>query len=181
MFSRSKKSAKQSGPAAAQPRPVQKAGSPSIISPDLRILGDIICEGDVQVEGVIEGDVKTRLLTVGETALIKGSVICEEARIRGTVDGEIFARHVVLAKSSRVRGDITHETIAIEAGAYLDGRCRRLEEGENDLEDLLGTPVPLNSLPAAGNDGAGSLPEPVEATGTDQGGKGQDQPGTARL
>ncbi|GEM_PF-1206197 len=148
MFSKSKRKGSSENTSSPMGKQTIKTGSPSIISQDLRILGDIICEGDIQVEGVIEGDVKTRLLTVGETALIKGSVICEEARIRGTVDGEIFARHVILAKSSRVRGDITHETIAIEAGAYLDGRCRRLEEGENDLEELLNGPTALERLTA---------------------------------
>lgn len=110
------------------PKPPPGSGAPSIISADLRILGDILCEGDVQLEGVVEGDVRTKSLTVGETALVKGSVYCDTARIRGTVDGEIHARTVLLARTARVRGDITHESIAIEAGAYLDGRCRRLDE-----------------------------------------------------
>lgn len=117
-------------------RPGGSGGAPSIISADLRILGDILCDGDIQIEGVVEGDVKSKSLTVGESALVKGSVMCETARIRGTVDGEIFARTVFLARTSRVRGDITHESIAIEAGAYLDGRCRRLEEGEAELKAI---------------------------------------------
>lgn len=123
-------------------------GAPSIISADLRILGDIICDGDIQIEGVVEGDVKSKSLTVGEAALVKGSVMCETARVRGTVDGEIFARSVFLARTSRVRGDITHESIAIEAGAYLDGRCRRLEEGEAELK-AIAAPQPPAPLPVA--------------------------------
>lgn len=139
MFSKSNKSPKQHPPAQDPVRPQTRTGGsgvPSIISADLRVVGDLISEGDVQIEGVVEGDVKSKSLTIGENALIKGSVISDSVRIRGTVDGEIFSRSVLLAKSSRVRGDITHESIAIEAGAYLDGRCRRLEEGQEELRSL---------------------------------------------
>jgi hypothetical protein len=41
---------------------------PSIISASLRIVGDLVSEGDVQVDGIIEGDVNARSLTVSEGA-----------------------------------------------------------------------------------------------------------------
>ena len=110
---------------------------PSLVSYDMRVLGDVVSEGDVQVEGAVHGDVKAGILTVGAHAVVKGSVICDEAMILGEVDGEIFARKVTLAKSASVRGDIVHEAISIDAGAYLDGRCKRLEPGEFKLESFL--------------------------------------------
>jgi cytoskeletal protein CcmA (bactofilin family) len=34
---------------------------------------------------------------------------------------------IVIAKSAKVRGDIVHETLTIEAGAYVEGQVRRLD------------------------------------------------------
>lgn len=117
-------------------KPKPNATPPSVVSYDMRVFGDVLSDGDVQVEGAVHGDVKAAALTVGAHAVIKGSVICEFARIMGEVDGEIFARKVILAKSASVRGDIVHENITIDAGAFIDGRCRRLAEGEMDLDAL---------------------------------------------
>jgi len=119
--------------------PLQRTkGVPSIISADLRVVGDLGCEGDLQIEGVVEGDIKTVTLTIGEQALVKGSVIAEQCLIKGKVDGDVFAKSVNLARNAKVRGDIVHDSISIEAGAYLDGRCRRLEDeqAQDDIRAL---------------------------------------------
>lgn len=146
MFMRGKKSSQDPSKSASGMRTAPAL--PSIISENLKILGDIVCDGDVQIEGVVEGDVRTKTLIVGESALVKGSIHCEIARIRGTVDGEIVARTVFLARTARVRGDILHEQIAIEAGAYLDGRCRRLEEEQLAVAQLT-SPGTAGLLPGA--------------------------------
>jgi cytoskeletal protein CcmA (bactofilin family) len=33
----------------------------------------------------------------------------------------------VLTKTARVTGDIVHQNLTIEAGAFLEGHCRRIE------------------------------------------------------
>jgi cytoskeletal protein CcmA (bactofilin family) len=81
----------------------------------------------VQVDGYIEGDVKTRLLTVGEDAHICGAIEAEVIRVRGAVTGPIHARNVVLTKTSKVTGDIVHESLTIEAGAHVEGNFRRFD------------------------------------------------------
>ena len=138
MFSRSKRS-QESAKA-----PPKSPSTPSIISRDLRIIGDIITDGDVQIDGIIEGDVNSGSVTVGEHAVVKGCIRAQLARVRGRVDGEIYARNVALARTAKVQGDIMHESISIEAGAYLDGRCRRIEDetlklgGPEDVKALSG-------------------------------------------
>ena len=52
--------------------PVVKPKPPaSMLSQDLNIVGNIKTTGDIQVEGIVEGDIKAHLLTIGETATIK--------------------------------------------------------------------------------------------------------------
>jgi len=98
-------------------------GIPSIIGTSMRVAGDLHSEGSVQIEGVIEGDVRCAEVTVGREATIRGQIHAETANIHGNVDGEICAQRVTLSSTARVVGDIVHEEVAIEAGAYVEGSC----------------------------------------------------------
>jgi cytoskeletal protein CcmA (bactofilin family) len=100
---------------------------PSIISASLRIVGDLVSEGDVQVDGIIEGDVNARSLTVSEGAAVYGQISAQKVIIRGEVQGQICADTVELGRSARVLGDIVHNDLAIESGAFLEGHCRHKE------------------------------------------------------
>ena len=108
----------------------RKATAPSIIGPDLRIVGDLSSEGEVQVDGFIDGDIRTKVLLIGESATIKGEIVGDTVHVYGTVNGQIKARAVTLAKSAHVVGNILHETLSVEEGAFLEGHCKRLGEGE---------------------------------------------------
>jgi cytoskeletal protein CcmA (bactofilin family) len=104
-----------------------KTSVPSIISADLRINGDLICSGDVHVDGWVEGDIQSRNIVIGEGATVHGALQAESIRICGLVKGEIKADSVVLAKTAKVTGDVLHKSLAIEEGACLEGMCKRLE------------------------------------------------------
>ena len=124
MFSKVNK-AGQSGNGADAPRPMTKSGVPSIISADLRITGDLVCSGDVQIDGWVEGDIQSRNITIGEGATVQGGLQAESVRICGLVNGEVRADIVVLEKTAKVTGDILHKSLAIEQGAFIEGMCRR--------------------------------------------------------
>ena len=104
-------------------------GVPSIISPDLKIVGELKSDGDIQIDGTVKGDIKAHMLTVGEQGKIDGSTVAETVRIFGTVNGRVQAKTVRLDKSARVTADITHETLTIEAGAYFEGHVQPLKGG----------------------------------------------------
>ena len=108
------------------------AATPSIISADLKIIGNMHSNGDIQIDGQIDGDIDSKSLTIGESAKVNGTVSCERVRVCGSVTGEIRATSVVLARSARVDANIMHKTLEIEAGASLQGGVRRL-----DLEGLV--------------------------------------------
>ncbi len=101
---------------------------PSIISADLKVTGDLLSDGDIQVDGVIEGDIQSRTVTVGEAAHVKGSISADTVRVCGAVTGQVRGTSVTLAKTAKVTGDILHQTLAIEPGAFLEGHCKRLEQ-----------------------------------------------------
>ena len=112
------------GPVSAEePRP----GVPSIISADLKIVGDLNSGGDLQIDGAVEGDITSRSLTIGESAVVRGVMVAETVHIYGSVIGEVRANSVILSKTARVEGDIIHQSLTMEAGADLIGRLSRLD------------------------------------------------------
>jgi cytoskeletal protein CcmA (bactofilin family) len=116
---------------AAEPnRTTSRSAAPSIISPDLKIKGDLICNGDVQIDGSVEGDVVSRTITVGEGADIRGSISAESVRVCGSVNGQVKGNTVTLAKTAKVIGDIMHQTLSIEPGAFFEGQVRRIDSSQ---------------------------------------------------
>jgi cytoskeletal protein CcmA (bactofilin family) len=118
------------------------SGMPSIIAANLRLTGNITGDGDLQVEGTVDGDVTCRSMTVGAKATVTGTIECETARVCGKVKGKIKARTVILAPSAHVVGDILHDRIAIETGAYFEGSLKHIDASRppvNIVTDAAGT------------------------------------------
>ena len=102
--------------------------SPSVLSPDLTVTGNIQTQGDITIEGTVEGDIRARQLTIGETATIKGEIVGDDVIVHGRVVGRVRGLKVRLSASARVEGDIIHKTIAIESGAHFEGSVQRQED-----------------------------------------------------
>ncbi len=103
----------------------------SVLSADLHVTGNMKTTGDIQVEGTVEGDIRAHLLTIGETATIKGEVIADDVVINGRIVGRVRGLKVRLTSTARVEGDIIHKTIAIESGAHFEGSVQRQDDPLN--------------------------------------------------
>src|SRR5262245_58032925 len=107
-------------PAAANSKRAGRSTAPSIISADLTVTGTLVSNGDIQIDGVVEGDVRSVGLVIGEKAEIHGEILAEDLTVRGRVIGRIRARKVQLSATAHVEGDILHEAFAVEAGAFFE-------------------------------------------------------------
>ncbi len=138
MFSKQGKSDFHGDETIPPPRP--KNSMPSLISADLSIIGDITGDADIQIEGRIEGNIKSRALTIGNTGEVKGKVVADDVMISGSFDGQMSAGSVKLAASARVKGDITvREALSIETGAKFEGQCKRVTAPEKLHNDKFGS------------------------------------------
>ncbi|MDQ0462876.1 cytoskeletal protein CcmA (bactofilin family) [Caulobacter ginsengisoli] len=108
---------------AARPKPKVA----SLISSGITIEGGVAGDGELQIDGTVRGDVRVGRLTVGETGHIEGSVYAEAAEIRGRVVGSVTAKQVRLYGTSYIDGDITHEQLAMETGAFFQGRSLKFQ------------------------------------------------------
>ena len=97
----------------------------SVIGPDVKIVGNIITQGEMQIDGQVEGDIACQRLLVGEGGRITGEVTAETVQVHGELTGKINASTVLITKSGRVTGDVTQDSLEIEAGASMEGRLIR--------------------------------------------------------
>ena len=100
----------------------------SVLSSDLTVVGNLRTTGDIQVEGTVEGDIRAHLLTVGESATIRGEIVADDIVVNGRVIGRVRGLKVRLTSTARVEGDIIHKTIAIESGAHFEGSVQRQDD-----------------------------------------------------
>jgi cytoskeletal protein CcmA (bactofilin family) len=121
-----------SAPPQYAPKPPAFRGAermaPSIIGEDLTVTGNVLSRGEVQVDGTIQGDVHCSSLIVGEKAQITGGIVAEDVVVRGRVMGSVRGNRVTLQASSHVEGDVYHKSLAIEQGAFFEGKSRRSED-----------------------------------------------------
>lgn len=101
---------------------------PSIISAGLTVAGDLNSDGEIQVDGRVEGDIRCTSLVIGVAGEVVGEVRTSSMRLHGQLTGQVFAESVFMAATARMIGDIHHQSLAIEPGAYLQGMCRRSDD-----------------------------------------------------
>ena len=129
----------------AAPQAMRPRSGPSVLSSDLTVKGNITTQGDAQIEGVVEGDIRAHQLTVGESATIRGEIVADEIIVNGRVVGRVRGLKVRLSATARVEGDIVHKTIAIESGAHFEGSVQRQEDPlGNGVTPKLAPPQPVD-------------------------------------
>ncbi|NNG04399.1 MAG: polymer-forming cytoskeletal protein [Inquilinus sp.] len=93
----------------------------SVLGPRVRIVGRLESVDCVEIRGMIDGDIDSTMLIIGEGGRVDGFISADAVHIAGTVTGRIEAITVTIAKSATVIGAIIHNSLEIEKGATLDG------------------------------------------------------------
>ena len=110
----------------------------SVIGADLTIVGNLVCAGDLKVDGRVDGDITCRILTLGAEPVINSKVKADTVRICGAFTGEVRARKVILTSTARVQGDLYHEHLEIERGATYQGYVGRLADPAAKTSEQVG-------------------------------------------
>ena len=111
-------------------------GGLSIIGTGMKVVGDIMAEGVVKVEGVVVGTVRAgRQVLVAKGGEVEGDIITKEAIVGGEVRGSIQAHErVEVQATSVVFGDITTRKLLVQEGGELNGVLRMAEAVETLAE-----------------------------------------------
>lgn len=100
------------------------------IAQDTKIKGNIESNGDIRIDGVLEGDLDCKGRVVGgPDSRITGTIRCSSAEIMGYVKGEIFVKDLLTLKASAsITGNLTMGKLSVEPGARFVGHCKMLNE-----------------------------------------------------
>ena len=98
---------------------------PNIIGLGTKVVGDIDTNGDLRIDGVIEGNIVSKgKLVLGSAGSIKGTIKCVNAEISGSFEGKIEVSELLSLKSSAVfKGEMSVNKLSIEPGAVFNGNC----------------------------------------------------------
>lgn len=102
----------------------------NIIGSGTSIQGDIVCEGDIRIDGQVNGLVSTKAkIVVGPEGEITGDLVCQSADILGKVTGIIKVDDLLFLKGNAlVKGDVYTVHFEMEPTAKFNGRCY-MDEG----------------------------------------------------
>jgi cytoskeletal protein CcmA (bactofilin family) len=103
------------------PRP----GSETHIGADVSIKGETTFEGQMRIEGKIEGKISSKgRIAIGKGAQVTADVSVGQATIEGTFKGNFTAmERLELTSSAHVMGDIRAPKLVIAEGATFVGNC----------------------------------------------------------
>jgi cytoskeletal protein CcmA (bactofilin family) len=111
----------------------------SVIDRDLKILGGgllLVSEGNLTINGVVEGDVLGANVVIGQHGKVTGLVHGETVSILGEVNGTVRGVHVELKDGSHVDAEVHNTSISLDSGAFFEGRSRHYDDSNSLVPDL---------------------------------------------
>jgi len=111
----------------------------TIIGPSVKVEGEFVTEGNMIIEGVICGMIKTtKNLKVGENSKIFANIYAENALISGEIQGNIvILGKLELTPTAKIFGDIKTSSISIENGAILNGKLTMTDNKSRSIKPEL--------------------------------------------
>ncbi len=105
--------------------------------------GEIVSPTDIRIDGTFEGKIQSKgRVVIGESALIKGDIICNDIDLWGKVEGNVYVKDTLALKEGCVvNGNLHIKKLSVELGATFNGNCRTITEAEFDKMAGVTAPV----------------------------------------
>lgn len=109
-------------------------GGTTLVSSDTVVVGDIRFNGNLDVEGLVKGNIiadpdKEALLRLLGKGRVEGEIRVPSVVINGEVKGDVYStRHLELAPKSRVEGSVFYHVVEMAAGAEVNGSLTHMVE-----------------------------------------------------
>ena len=86
----------------------------------MQITGALRSSGDIQIDGIVNGDITAPSITIGQSGTVIGRLVAAEIHIWGTVHGELDGDRISLGRTARVYAQLRHAGLSVEDGAVLE-------------------------------------------------------------
>lgn len=106
----------------------------TIIGPSIKIKGNFHGEGNMIIEGIVDGSVKTaKHLLIGDKAKVTANVEAKQVKVGGEVNGNLRVRgYIEITSTAKILGDIAAAEISIERGAVVNGKIEMTKHGHQE-------------------------------------------------
>ncbi len=116
----------------------------TLIGPEALISGEITTSDVIQIEGRVEGKIKsTGLVVIGEAGRVKAEIEAENVSIRGKLEGDCTAKNrLEITNTGRVVGNLSAPLIAVAEGAVFRGSSNMTDKDGSPKEERSADPSP---------------------------------------
>ncbi len=110
------------------------AADTTLVSRDTVVVGDIHFSGNLEVEGLVQGNIIARpdadaVVRVVDKGRVEGEIRAPNVIVNGAVDGDVYSsHHLELAAKGRVQGNVYYHTVEMAAGSEVNGSLTHMEE-----------------------------------------------------
>ena len=97
----------------------------NVIAKNTTIKGEIISDGDYRIDGVLEGDLKTKgRVIIGSGGVVNGTIEALNTDIEGTFSGQLTVEKILTVKAiAKISGEVVVGKLSIEPGATFNASC----------------------------------------------------------
>ncbi len=97
----------------------------NILSEGTIIKGDIIADGDIRIDGNLNGNIEAKgRLVIGPKGKVEGEINCNNIEVSGFIKGKINVSDLLTMKASaEINGDIVAGKLSVEPGSMFTGTC----------------------------------------------------------
>jgi cytoskeletal protein CcmA (bactofilin family) len=109
------------------------AGGTTLISRDTVIIGDIHFSGNLDIEGLVQGNIyanpdKDACVRVVDKGRVEGDISAPSVVVNGTIEGDVHSTaHLELAPKARVQGNVLYTLVEMAAGSEVNGSLQHLD------------------------------------------------------
>jgi cytoskeletal protein CcmA (bactofilin family) len=105
---------------------VNEGAAETIVGTSVKLKGNLKSDGDIIVDGVVAGEIKTKgSVKIGKNANIIANIKAKNVSVSGVVQGSIdVSDRLEILETGKVLGDVNSNVLSIAAGAVFSGKSQ---------------------------------------------------------
>src|SRR5690349_17735039 len=114
-------------------------GAATIIAAGTTLKGDISSNGDIRIDGNLQGNIQCQAkVVIGANGSVEGDISGQQADIMGKVSGTIKVKELLQLKGgSHVNGNLYAGKLQIEPSANFNGQCHMTTATNGQVNEVV--------------------------------------------
>jgi cytoskeletal protein CcmA (bactofilin family) len=115
------------------------SGAATIIAAGTSLKGDISSNGDIRIDGHLQGNIQCQAkVVIGSNGSVEGDISGQQADIMGKVSGTIKVKELLQLKGgSNVNGNLYAGKLQIEPSANFNGQCHMTTAANSQANEVV--------------------------------------------